>query len=115
MPPLLPYPGKFSIGAAGHDFDSFQRVLGIDRKRIAAALERDHAAAQSGQRGPNGLTLTLTAGKDATQTALSGVLATDKGAWEITAEPGAPLAGAQGGAFIDLPGVGDKKIIANNL
>ena len=25
------------------------------------------------------------------------------------------IAGAQGGAFIDLPGVGDKKIIANNL
>jgi len=60
----------------------------------------DHAAAQSGQRGPNGLTLTLTAGKDATQTALSGVLATDKGAWEIKAEAGAPLAGAQGGAAL---------------
>ena len=60
----------------------------------------DHAAAQSGQRGPNGLTLTLTAGKDAAQTALTGVLATDKGAWEITAEPGAPLAGAQGGAAL---------------
>ncbi|WP_292075823.1 MULTISPECIES: protein-disulfide reductase DsbD family protein [Brevundimonas] len=57
----------------------------------------DHAAAQSGQRGPNGLTLTLAPGKETATTALSGVLATDKGAWEITAEPGAPLAGAQGG------------------
>jgi thiol:disulfide interchange protein DsbD len=56
----------------------------------------DHAASQPGRLGPNGLTLTLTPGRDTAAAALSGVLATDKGAWEITAQPGPALAGALG-------------------
>lgn len=63
----------------------------------------DHAAVQPGRLGPNGLTLTLTPGREAASSPLSGVLATDKGAWEITAQPGPPLAGAQGqGALAPL-------------
>jgi len=61
----------------------------------------DHAAPQSGQSGPNGLSLTLTPGGDLTAKGLngpiSGVLATDAGAWEITAQPGPVLAGTTGG------------------
>ena len=61
----------------------------------------DHAAAQSGQTGPNGLSLRLTPSGDLTAKGLtgpiSGVLATDAGAWEITARPGPPLAGTTGG------------------
>jgi len=56
----------------------------------------DHAAAQPATRGLNGVTVTLTPGREAASAPLSGVLATDKGAWEITAQPGPPLAGAQG-------------------
>ncbi|WAC60022.1 protein-disulfide reductase DsbD family protein [Brevundimonas sp. SL130] len=61
----------------------------------------DHAAAQSGQTGPNGLSLRLIAADDLKAKGLngpiSGVLATDAGAWEITARPGPVLAGAAGG------------------
>lgn len=64
----------------------------------------DHAAVQTGQRGPDGLTLRLTPGRQAGEGAVSGVLATDRGAWEITAEPGPPLAGATGqGSLKPLP------------
>ena len=56
----------------------------------------DHAAAQTGHVGPDGLTLGLAPGKRGAEAALSGVLATDKGAWEIEARPGPPLPGAQG-------------------
>lgn len=56
----------------------------------------DHAAAQTGQVGPDGLTLVLAPGKRGADAALSGVLATDKGAWEIEARPGPPPPGAQG-------------------
>ena len=63
----------------------------------------DHAAAQPGTRGPNGVSVTLTPGREAATAPLAGVLATDKGAWEITAQPGPPLAGAQGqGALAPL-------------
>ncbi|WP_299173879.1 thioredoxin family protein [uncultured Brevundimonas sp.] len=61
----------------------------------------DHAAAQSGVAGPNGLSLNLTPGADLKTGGLtgpvSGVLATDVGAWEITAQPGPPLTGTTGG------------------
>ena len=64
----------------------------------------DHAAAQFGQRGPSGLTLTLAAGRDLKTAGLtgpvSGVLSTNAGAWEITAEPGPPLAGSSGTASL---------------
>lgn len=60
----------------------------------------DHAADQTGQRGANGLTLSLAQGGEIRAKGLtepiSGVLATDIGAWEITANPGQPLAGASG-------------------
>ncbi|MFN3837157.1 MAG: protein-disulfide reductase DsbD family protein [Brevundimonas sp.] len=56
----------------------------------------DHAAVQPGRVGQGGVTLILTPGRDAGTTPLSGVLATDKGAWEITALAGPPLAGAEG-------------------
>ncbi|WP_292044667.1 MULTISPECIES: protein-disulfide reductase DsbD [unclassified Brevundimonas] len=56
----------------------------------------DHAAAQTGQVGPDGLTLILAPGKRGADAALSGVLATDRGAWEIKAVPGPPLPSAQG-------------------
>ncbi|WP_395944184.1 protein-disulfide reductase DsbD family protein [Brevundimonas sp.] len=61
----------------------------------------DHAAAQTGQAGPNGLGLKLTPGAGLTARGLTGpvagVLATNAGAWEITAEPGPALAGTGGG------------------
>jgi len=61
----------------------------------------DHAAPQFGRLGPQGLTLELAAapaGKGVSLEAkpISGVLATDAGAWEITATPGPPLVGAAG-------------------
>ncbi|MFC5371899.1 protein-disulfide reductase DsbD family protein [Brevundimonas faecalis] len=66
----------------------------------------DHAAAQSGERGPQGLTTTVAAGRNLVAEGLTGpiqgVLSTDLGAWEITAEPGAPLAGVAGDG-----GIGD--------
>lgn len=59
-----------------------------------------HAAAQVGQRGPDGLTLTLAAGGRLTTAGLTGpvggVLVTDQGAWEIEATPGPAPAGASG-------------------
>ncbi|WP_449252759.1 protein-disulfide reductase DsbD family protein [Brevundimonas naejangsanensis] len=64
----------------------------------------DHAAAQSGERGQQGLTLTVAAGRGLTSNGLkgpiSGVLSTDLGAWEITAEPGAALTGVTGDGAI---------------
>ncbi|MFE9085292.1 protein-disulfide reductase DsbD family protein [Brevundimonas sp. NPDC003935] len=60
----------------------------------------DHAAAQTGQRGAQGLTLTLAPGRglaaNGLKPPLAGVLSTDLGAWEISAEQGAVLPGASG-------------------
>jgi thiol:disulfide interchange protein DsbD len=61
----------------------------------------DHAADAPGERGPQGLTLRLTAGPDSRTAGrltgpVAGVLATDIGAFEISAIPGPPLAGASG-------------------
>ena len=60
----------------------------------------DHAAAQTGQRGPQGLTLSLAPGRglsaNGLKAPLAGVLSTDLGAWEISADPGAALPGASG-------------------
>ncbi|MGO4688982.1 protein-disulfide reductase DsbD family protein [Brevundimonas sp. 2YAF1] len=60
----------------------------------------DHAAVQTGQRGPDGLTLSVAAGRGQTAEGLkgpvAGVLATDLGAWEIYATPGPALAGTTG-------------------
>ena len=67
----------------------------------------DHAAAQAGQAGPRGLTLTLKPGRGLTPEALAGgiegVLQTDRGAWTVTAEPGAAPEGASGGAALADP------------
>lgn len=64
----------------------------------------EHPAAQPGERGDEGLTLTLTAGRAVLTGGLGGpiegVLATSEGAWEITAEPGEPLAGTTGGGAL---------------
>src|SRR5690606_25933107 len=53
----------------------------------------DHPAPQGGTWGPQGLTLALQAGGDLRSSGLqgpvAGVLATDLGAWEIAAQPGA--------------------------
>lgn len=61
----------------------------------------DHAAAQSGQTGAEGLSLSLVPGGELKSTGLdgpiSGVLATDVGAWEITANAGPILTGTTGG------------------
>lgn len=66
----------------------------------------DHPAPQPGERGPQGVTLQLPIGGDIRANGLtgpiSGVLATDAGAWEIVALPGAALPGAAGGASLDL-------------
>jgi thiol:disulfide interchange protein DsbD len=60
----------------------------------------EHAGAQTVERGPDGLTLTLPAGFDFTQGAtprvLAGVLAVGGRAYEISATPGAPPPGASG-------------------
>ncbi|RZJ02796.1 MAG: thiol:disulfide interchange protein [Brevundimonas sp.] len=74
----------------------------------------DHAAAQSGSWGPQGLTLVLTGGAR-TRTGgltgpISGVLQTASGVYEITARPGAPLAGATGSG--DLAPVADAAPVA---
>jgi thiol:disulfide interchange protein/DsbC/DsbD-like thiol-disulfide interchange protein len=65
-----------------------------------------HAATQPGERGPDGVTLNLQIGGALRTGGLTGpvggVLVTDAGAWEITAEPGPPLAGAGGGGALDL-------------
>lgn len=67
----------------------------------------DHPAVQPGRIGPQGLTLELTPGRGMTATGptqpLAGVLATDLGAWDISAAPGAPLAGADGGKSLGDP------------
>ena len=73
-----------------------------------AAGTVDHAGAQTGAWGPNGLTLVLGAGGRLLSNGLtgpvSGVLATSVGAFEITAEPGPPLPGASGsGETAPLP------------
>jgi thiol:disulfide interchange protein DsbD len=62
----------------------------------------DHAADQTATRDDQGLTLTLAPGRGARgglSGPVAGVLATDAGAWEITAEPGAALAGTTGRAI----------------
>jgi len=60
----------------------------------------DHAAVQTGERGPQGLTLSLAPGRglsaNGLKSPLTGVLSTDLGAWEISADQGAPLLGATG-------------------
>ncbi|MDZ4362019.1 protein-disulfide reductase DsbD family protein [Brevundimonas sp.] len=61
----------------------------------------DHAAEAPGERGPRGLTLRLTAGPDSRTAGrltgpVAGVLATNVGAYEISAIPGAALPGASG-------------------
>ena len=60
----------------------------------------DHPAAQTGSRGPQGLTLRLQPGRATTASGLTGpvagVLATAHGAFEIRAEPGVTLAGTSG-------------------
>ncbi|MNH89143.1 Thiol:disulfide interchange protein DsbD precursor [compost metagenome] len=60
----------------------------------------DHAAPQTGARGPQGLSLSIPAGRGLKARGLTGpvggVLATDLGAWEIVAEPGAALTGTAG-------------------
>lgn len=66
----------------------------------------DHPAPQPGERGQQGVTLQLPIGSELRANGLtgpvSGVLATDTGAWEIVATPGAALPGAGGGAVLDL-------------
>jgi thiol:disulfide interchange protein DsbD len=64
-----------------------------------------HAAAQPGERGPDGLTLTLEAGGQLATGGLTGpvagVLVTEDGAWEIEATPGAAgVEGASGGGTL---------------
>ncbi len=65
-----------------------------------------HAAPQPGERGLSGVTLTLQTGGRLRTNGLSapigGVLVTDAGAWEITAEPGPPMPGATGEGALDL-------------
>ncbi|KAK0350710.1 hypothetical protein LTR94_027908, partial [Friedmanniomyces endolithicus] len=60
----------------------------------------DHAADQTVTAGPQGVSLSMAPGgrfrNAAPSQPVSGVLATNIGAWEITAEPGQPLAGASG-------------------
>lgn len=60
----------------------------------------DHAAAQTGSWGPQGLTLRLTPGgatrADGLTGPVAGVLSTAHGAFEIRAEPGPALAGTSG-------------------
>jgi thiol:disulfide interchange protein DsbD len=60
----------------------------------------DHAAAQTGSWGPQGLTLVITGGGKTRAGGLTGpvegVLATSSGSFEIRAGPGEPLAGATG-------------------
>lgn len=60
----------------------------------------DHAAVQNGQRGPDGLTLSIAPGRGLTANGLTlplnGVLSTDLGAWEISTDQGPALTGASG-------------------
>ena len=63
----------------------------------------DHAAAQKAELGPQGLTFEVTPGR-ATKAGLSepvsGIIATDLGAWEVTATTGQPLAGTTGNGLV---------------
>ncbi len=65
----------------------------------------DHPAIQPGQRGPAGVTLNLAIGGQLRAPGLTGpiggVLATDDGAWEITATPGPALPGTTGNGALD--------------
>lgn len=67
----------------------------------------DHAAVQPGVAGPQGLSLTLTAGRGLTPEVLAqgveGLLQTDRGAWSVTAQAGPALEGASGGAALADP------------
>ena len=69
----------------------------------------DHPAAQTGEWGPQGLTLRLSPGGETRAAGLTGpvdgVLVTAYGAWEIRAEAGAPLAGTGGSGL--LPAAAD--------
>jgi thiol:disulfide interchange protein DsbD len=59
----------------------------------------DHAAVQAVEHGAQGVTLIATPGigmTDGVTAPIAGVLALRDGAWEVTAEPGAPLQGAAG-------------------
>lgn len=64
----------------------------------------DHAAPQTGQRGSEGLTLDIQPSKstlaDGLQTPVRGVLATDLGAWEISAIQGEALADTRGAGLL---------------
>ncbi|WP_374275721.1 protein-disulfide reductase DsbD family protein [Brevundimonas sp.] len=66
----------------------------------------DHPSSQPGERGERGLSLNLTPGGGwriaPPSGPIQGLLWTDVGAWEITAQPGPPLPGASGsGALTD--------------
>jgi len=71
----------------------------------------DHPAAQAGAWGPRGLTLRLQPGgatrADGLSGPVAGVLATAQGAFEITAEPGAALAGTSGSGDLEAAPDGD--------
>ena len=60
----------------------------------------EHPSPQGGSWGPQGLSLAMQAGGNlrsgGLQGPVTGVLVTDHGAWEVTAEPGPPLTGASG-------------------
>ncbi len=70
----------------------------------------DHPSAQPGERGPQGLSLSLAPGgvlRLAQPTApVEGLLWTDVGAWEISAVPGEALAGTTGGGDLADPDAG---------
>lgn len=67
----------------------------------------DHAAAQPGEAGPQGLTLRLKVGRGMTPEivagGIEGLLQTDRGAWYVTAQSGAAPTGASGGAALSEP------------
>lgn len=66
----------------------------------------DHPAPQTGMRGPAGVTLRLQPARklaaEGLTGAVSGVIATDIGAYEIIAEPGQPLIGASGDGALSV-------------
>ena len=76
----------------------------------------DHAAEQVAERGGQGLTLRLVAGPDTRAAGLTGpiagVLATNAGAFEITARPGPALAGASGEGALSGPDRPDTDLAA---
>ena len=67
----------------------------------------NHSAPQAGRRGPRGLTLTAPAADPVTAGPITGLLATNLGAFEITAERGPPLPGAEGAGALK-PFAGDR-------